>query len=229
MARFGIPSIIIETCCFSGVSSNPSFLSTNQWEFGTSMVAWYSARLVANPVVRLFPVCLKDIVQDLKAHLPRNQENLGCCPTAAACFWIDLYMTWVGILQKPAWKKIWRIHHELDRLKVNSHWIGGANNSPITNARIEAICRDCSLLFVEKWIWFLLQSSGMVAAKSAVSGANKSTSLFSQTTIQLPEDTSLQIGNPSAHVVNNNEKHSSFKIPSGLVISQFSMENHHCS
>jgi len=43
MARFGIPSIIIETCCFSGVSSNPSFLSTNQWEFGTSMVAWYSA------------------------------------------------------------------------------------------------------------------------------------------------------------------------------------------
>ena len=69
----------------------------------------------------------------------------------------------------------------------------------------------------------------MVAAKSAVSGANKSTSLFSQTTIQLPEDTSLQIGNPSAHVVNNNEKHSNFKIPSGLVISQFSMENHHCS
>jgi hypothetical protein len=123
------------------------------------LVPWYSARLVANPVVRLFPVCLKDIVQDLKAHLPRNQENLGCCPTAAACFWIDLYMTWVGILQKPAWKKIWRIHHELDRLKVNSHWIGGANNSPITHARIE------------KWIWFLLQSSGMVAVQSAVSGA----------------------------------------------------------
>ena len=171
------------------------------------LVPWYSARLVANPVVRLFPVCLKDIVQDLKAHLPRNQENLGCCPTAAACFWIDLYMDLGWDSPKTS----------LEKNMENSPWTRSTQSQFTLNWRSEQLPNHPR----EDWEVDLISASIQwygSCPKCCFRCANKSTSLFSQTTMQLPEDTSLQIGNPSAHVVNNNEKHSNFKIPSGLII-----------
>ena len=226
-----------------GFLQTPLFSSTKQWEFGTSMthrihgagiyaniwgilmvnvtiytihgytwILWVIGTLVLGP-----PCCessgsaVPRVSQGYRARLESPSSAQSGKPRLlpnSSCLFLNRFIHDLGWDSPKT---------SLEKNMENSPWTRSTQSQFTLNWRSEQLPNHPR----EDWEVDLISASIQwygSCPKCCFRCANKSTSLFSQTTMQLPEDTSLQIGNPSAHVVNNNEKHSNFKIPSGLII-----------